>query len=236
MKCMTINIQHGRDFAKGVIDLALMAETIRKEDPDVVVMNEVYGKGEGAAFVGQAEVIAEMIGYHAFFAPAIDITGHGPYGNALLSKTPLIDAEVVAVPKAPRLYKGYYEDRCMAKAVTTVGDKKLTLLGIHFGLQPDEAELCAEVVCKAVKESEYPVVLMGDFNLTPDSPLLDPIRALLTDTDSKFAGECNFTFPTDKPEIKIDYIFVSPELTVLKTDIPQVVAADHLPVTAEIEF
>ena len=236
MKCMTINIQHGRDFEKGHIDLALMADTIRKEDPDVVVMNEVYGKGEGKDFVGQAEVIADMLGYHAFFAPAIDIKGHGPYGNALLTRNPMVDTEVIPVPKAPRLYKGYYEDRCMAKATTTVNKKPLTLLGIHFGLQPDEAELCVKVVCDAVKASANPVVLMGDFNLTPDSPLLDPIRELLIDTDTKFEGTSNCTFPTDKPDIKIDYIFVSPELPILKVDIPRVVAADHLPVTAEIEF
>ena len=236
MKCMSINIQHGRHFTKKVIDLAHIADTIRKEDPDVVVMNEVYGKGEGKDFTGQAEQIAELLGYHAFFAPAIDITGHGPYGNALLSRNPLLSAEVVPVPKAPRLYKGYYEDRCLAIGVTEVNGKKVTLLGIHFGLQPDEAELCTETVCKAIKESPYPVVLMGDFNLTPDSPLLDPIRALLTDTDAFYQGACNFTFPTDVPEIKIDYIFVSPELTVKNVDIPQVVAADHLPVTAEVEF
>lgn len=236
MKCMSINIQHGLHFTERKIDLAHIAKTIQNENPDLVVMNEVYGKGEGAAFVGQAEEIAKMLGYHAFFAPAIDIKGHGPYGNALLSRTPLTECEVVNVPKAPRLYKGYYEDRCMAKAVTEVDGKKVTLLGIHFGLQPDEAELCVETVVKAVKESSYPVVLMGDFNLTPDSTILDPIRALLTDTDTYFKGECNFTFPTDKPDIKIDYIFVSPELTVKAVDIPQVVAADHLPVIAEVEF
>ena len=236
MKCMSINIQHGLHFTEHKIDLAHIAKTIANENPDLVVMNEVYGKGEGAAFVGQAEEIAKILGYHAFFAPAIDITGHGPYGNALLSRTPLTECEVVNVPKAPRLYKGYYEDRCMAKAITEVEGKKVTLLGIHFGLQPDEAELCVKTVVKAVKESEYPVVLMGDFNLTPDSPILNPIRELLTDTDAFYKGECNYTFPTDKPDIKIDYIFVSPAFTVKNVDIPQVVAADHLPVTADVEL
>ena len=236
MKCMSFNIQHAKHFTKKVIDLKHMADTIRNEDADLVVLNEVYGKGDGKDFVGQAEVIADYLGYHAFFAPAIDITGHGPYGNALLSRTPLTDTEVVPVPKAPRLYKGYYEDRCLAKAVTEIDGKKVTLLGIHFGLQPDEAELCVKTVLEAVEKSSYPVVLMGDFNLTPDSPILDPIREVLTDTDNFFKGTCNFTFPTDKPEIKIDYIFVSPELTIKHVDIPQVVAADHLPVTAEIEL
>ena len=236
MKCMSFNIQHGRHFTKGVIDLAHMAKTIADENADLVVLNEVYGKGEGKDFVGQAEEIAKILGYHAFFAPAIDITGHGPYGNALLSRNPMTETEVVAVPEAPRLYKGYYEDRCLAKAVTEIDGKKVTLLGIHFGLQPDEAELCVKTVLEAVEKSPYPVVLMGDFNLTPDSPILDPIREVLTDTDNFYKGECNFTFPTDVPKIKIDYIFVSPELKVEEVKIPAVVAADHLPVTATVTF
>ena len=61
MKCMSFNIQHGRHFTKGVIDLAHMAKTIADENADLVVLNEVYGKGEGKDFVGQAEEIAKIL-------------------------------------------------------------------------------------------------------------------------------------------------------------------------------
>ena len=62
MKCMSFNIQHGRHFTEGVIDLAHMAKTIADENADLVVLNEVYGKGEGKDFVGQAEEIAKILG------------------------------------------------------------------------------------------------------------------------------------------------------------------------------
>ncbi len=44
------------------------------------------------------------------------------------------------------------------------------------------------------------------------------------------------SFPSDKPDRKIDYIFVSCDLTVTQADIHNVVASDHRPHTAVLEF
>jgi endonuclease/exonuclease/phosphatase family metal-dependent hydrolase len=42
------------------------------------------------------------------------------------------------------------------------------------------------------------------------------------------------SFPSDAPDRKIDYIFVSKDVEVLTADIPAIVASDHRPHTAEI--
>ena len=76
---------------------------------------------------------------------------------------------------------------------------------------------------------------MGDFNLTPDSPLLLPIRAKMQDTADSFAEEKR-SWPSDKPEVKIDYIFASRDARIVSADIPAIVASDHRPHIAEIEF
>ena len=76
---------------------------------------------------------------------------------------------------------------------------------------------------------------MGDLNLTPESPLLAPIREKMFDTAELFAGERN-SFPSDAPNKKIDYIFTSPDIKVLSADIPPIVASDHRPYIAEIEL
>jgi endonuclease/exonuclease/phosphatase family metal-dependent hydrolase len=52
---------------------------------------------------------------------------------------------------------------------------------------------------------------MGDFNVAPDDKLLLPIREKMKDTAEMFDAP-KLSWPSDKPEIKIDYIFVSPEL------------------------
>lgn len=235
MKVMTFNIQHARNFLTGKIDIPLMAKTIQDLGADVCVMQEVYGKGEGESFVGQSEKIAEMLGFHHYFAKAIDIGTKGPYGNAIVSRFPITFSETIAVPSAPRIFKGYYEDRCLLNTVVKSPEGDIQILGCHFGLMPNEAELCAKTVCDAISP-DMPTVFMGDLNLTPDSELLDPVRHVLVDTDNFYKGENNLTFPSDKPDIKIDYIFVSSDIKVNDVQIPSVIAADHLPIVADISF
>ena len=45
-----------------------------------------------------------------------------------------------------------------------------------------------------------------------------------------------FTFPSDKPQSKIDYIFANRKVTVKDCGIVNVIASDHLPVWADISF
>jgi endonuclease/exonuclease/phosphatase family metal-dependent hydrolase len=44
------------------------------------------------------------------------------------------------------------------------------------------------------------------------------------------------SFPSDKPDRKIDYIFVSPDIRVTYAEVPPIVASDHRPHIADIEF
>jgi endonuclease/exonuclease/phosphatase family metal-dependent hydrolase len=78
-------------------------------------------------------------------------------------------------------------------------------------------------------------ILMGDFNLEPDSPILAPIRARMRDAAELFEGEKK-SWPSDEPRVKIDYIFATPDVEILNADIPAIVASDHRPHTAEIKL
>ena len=76
---------------------------------------------------------------------------------------------------------------------------------------------------------------MGDFNVTPENPVLAPIREKMKDAASLF-GTQMLSFPSDNPNCKIDYIFVTPDVELVSADIPAIVASDHRPHTAEINF
>ena len=75
---------------------------------------------------------------------------------------------------------------------------------------------------------------MGDFNVTPDNEILNPIREKMVDTAKLFDCEKK-SWPSDKPRVKIDYIFVSPDIKIISADIPEIVASDHRYHIAEIE-
>jgi endonuclease/exonuclease/phosphatase family metal-dependent hydrolase len=103
----------------------------------------------------------------------------------------------------------------------------------HFGLNPDEQENAVQTVIENLPEEKC--VLLGDFNMRPEKEILNPIRARMYDTAELF-GEPKFSFPSDHPDRKIDYIFTSRDLPVLSADIPAIVSSDHRPHIATVEI
>ena len=236
MKIMSFNTQHCLNYLEKKIDFDLMARVIRESGSLIVGLNEMRGAGDVPDYTDQVGKLSALSGlkYH-YFAKAIDVGGkNAPYGNGLLSSYPIESAETIPVPDPAveeRVNKrGYYESRCLLKARLSCG---LTVLVIHFGLNPDEQKNAVDTVIANLEEEKC--ILMGDFNLFPDNPLLEPIRTRMKDAAECFDGEKN-SFPSDKPDRKIDYIFVTPDLHLLSADIPPIVASDHRPHTAEINI
>ncbi len=240
MKIMSFNTQHCLNFRTQKIDFNIMADTIMQCDADIIGLNEMRDRGvDIAEYDQQTTYLSELTGIpHYYFAKAIDTAG-GPYGNALLSKIPIISAETIPVPDPvldpvlvanpdPKTGLSYYETRCLLKAKLENG---LTVLVIHFGLNPDEQKNAVDTVVKHLESKRC--ILMGDFNVEPDNELLRPIRERMNDTANMF-NKPLLSFPSDEPIRKIDYLFVSPDLKVVSADIPAIVASDHRPHVAEI--
>ena len=74
---------------------------------------------------------------------------------------------------------------------------------------------------------------MGDFNVLPEDDVLKPIRERMKDAADCFDKPL-LSFPSDEPDRKIDYIFVSPDIEIVSADIPAIVVSDHRPHTAVI--
>ena len=230
MKIMSFNTQHCLNYVEGKIDFDIMARAIKACEADIVGLNEMYDNGIGD-FDRQSGRLAELTGLNnCYFARAIT-EREGEYGNGFISRYPILKAETVIIPDPnPREYpKGYYETRCVLKAELENG---YTVLVTHFGLNPDEQRNAVETVLKHIKNEKC--ILMGDFNVEPNDSVLLPIREKMVDTAKLFFTP-KLSFPSDKPRIKIDYIFVSRDIEVLSADIPHIVASDHRPHLAEIK-
>lgn len=236
MKIMTFNTQHCLNFIEGKIDYRIMADAIKSVNPDIVGLNEICNKrpieGQNDGYDKQTAILSELTGMkHQYFAKAKDFKIAGPYGNALLSKLPIVSSETIPVPD-PVIKTGNedYETRCLLKVKLEGG---ITVLVTHFGLNPDEQENAVDTVLKNIAEEKC--ILMGDFNVLPEDDILKPIRERMKDTAECF-GKPLLSFPSDKPEIKIDYIFVSRDVEVVSADIPEIIASDHRPHTAIINI
>ncbi len=235
MKVMTFNTQHCLNYLEQVIDYDIMAEAITDCGADIVGLNEMYSEGVHPDFVNQTNILSEKTGLeNYYFSKAIDVyEENNPYGNAILSRYKIVEAKNIPVPDpVVKLNpdKPGYETRCLLKVKLENG---LTVLVTHFGLHHDEQENAVKTVLENLEDEKC--VLMGDFNVTPDSKLLEPIRERMKDTADLFENKL-YSHPSDEPLIKIDYVFVSKDIEVVAADIPAIVASDHRPHTAEIKL
>ena len=233
MKIMTFNTQHCLNYLEQKIDYDIMARTILDLGAEIVGLNEMYSDGgKTVEFPNQTKKLAELTGIESYyFAKAIDLPPEGAYGNGLLSKHKILKAETIIIPDPnPRAYKGYYETRCLLKARLENG---LTVLVVHFGLNPDEQENAVKTILENVENEKC--ILMGDFNVTPDNEVLIPLREKMKDASVGFC-ENTPSFPSDKPTIKIDYIFVTPDIEAVHAEIPEIIASDHRTHIAEIKI
>ena len=233
MKIMTFNTQHCLNYLEQRIDFDIMARTITECGADIIGLNEMRGESEAAAdYADQTAILSRLTGIsNYYFAPAINFGGTMPYGNAFLSKLPILSAETIIIPDPKeKKYDDYYETRCILKAKLE-GD--ITVLVTHIGLNPDEQENAVNTILENISDKRC--ILMGDFNMEPDNPILIPIRKRMVDT-ARYFNSPKLSFPSDNPEIKIDYIFTSPDIEVINADIPAIVAADHRPHTANVNI
>lgn len=220
-------------YTKG-FDFDAVAETIRKYNPDIVGINEIHAQGHDPQNVGQVKELATRLGYYSYFAKALHVSDEDFYGNALLSRYPICsaEAELVPDPEVRRHPDGYYETRCLLKAKVDVAGG-IDLRVIHFGLNSDEHENAVKTVSPNLLPEKC--ILMGDFNVQPENPVLLPIREMMVDTADFFA-EPLCSYPSEAPRIKIDYMFVSPDWKVLSADIPAETTSDHRPYVSVLEI
>lgn len=229
---MSFNTQHCLNYLEQKIDFDIMAKAILTCDADIIGLNEMRNVGVHHEYLDQVGILSELTGIKEhYFAQAIAFNGVNPYGNGMLSKLPIISVETIIIPDPnPKKYDGYYETRCVLKAKLE-GD--ITVLITHIGLNPDEQENAVQTIIENIAPQRC--ILMGDFNMRPNNPILNPIRERMIDT-AQYFDVPKLSYPSDVPDIKIDYIFVSPDIEVVEADIPAIVAADHRPHTAKIKI
>ncbi len=237
MRFMTFNIQHALDYRNGVIDLGLFADTVRVNRADVCGLNEVRSDGEHAkGYTDQTAAIGDALGFHRFFGEATRVEGDNPYGNAIVSRFPFKEVRVVPIPDP--LIKdenAYYETRCAIYSVIDTPAGDIACIVCHMGLAKSEARNAVEILCGLIDETTLPLVVMGDFNNTPDSDILRPLFERLHDTAALFPAANKRTYPSFAPDIKIDYLLYRGLICTHAAVIDKVVS-DHFPIVADFEF
>lgn len=232
IKIMTFNTENCNSFIEQKIDFDVMAKAIKDCGADIVGLNEMRNKGSFEGYDNQTEILSKLTGIeNYYFAQAVDLGENLPFGNGLLSKYQIKSVENISIPDPnPKMYDGYYQTRCILKAKLENG---LTVMVTHFGLNPDEQQNAVDTIMANLEDEKC--ILVGDFNVLPDNEVLKPIKEKMVDTAVYFK-EPLLSWPSDNPERKIDYVFVTQDIEIIDADIPAIVASDHRPHTVTISF
>lgn len=231
LRIMTYNIQSTRDYFKRDFNHLPISSVIKQINPDIIGLNEVSGYGENAKnkarFYDQIGTIAKTCGYpYYYFGKAITVD-NSPYGNAIMSKYPINDIETIMIPNP--LVKdedAFYESRCVIKC----NIENLNFLITHMGLAKSEEINAVNTILNLTSSK---TILMGDFNMEKDNPIISPLFNKFKDS-FELMDEPLLTFPSSNPRIKIDYILYTFDLNIENAKIIDVAASDHLPVVATI--
>lgn len=235
LRVMSYNIHHANPPSEpGLISPEAIAEVIRKEDPDLVALQEVdVNNRRSGEDLHQAEAIAEELGMYFHFAKAIDYQG-GFYGNAVLSKYPILDRMDVELPAMEGVET---EDRVWAGIKVEVHGKELWFGSTHLDFKTEENNLYqSNMLIEAFDDVEIPVIIAGDFNATEHSSTMELFDQYFKRT---CPGDCPPTFPQIDPRRAIDFIIFQPKdafETLTHRVVEEEYASDHRPVVAELDL
>ncbi|MEW6718424.1 MAG: endonuclease/exonuclease/phosphatase family protein [Chloroflexota bacterium] len=229
LRVMTYNIHQGID-ADMKLDLQAIAEAIAEQNPDVVALNEVNRARATNGFVDVLPTISRHLGMpYVFGANYAD----GQYGNAVLSRYPILSWDNT------HYTHNTTEVRGLLRAVIQTAEGSITFYATHLDHLASPEDVRAEQVIEAlaVWDGNLHSVLLGDLNARADTPELQPIyHAGFVDVLWVTGQEAVFTFwdPIPISSKRIDYIFLTPDLTVEDAWVVLTRASDHLPVAADI--
>jgi endonuclease/exonuclease/phosphatase family metal-dependent hydrolase len=239
IKVMTYNIHHAGIDA--FLDLKRIAVLINTSGADIIGLQEVdYHFSERSNFEDQAKWLSNFLGMNYAFGANLDYDPiqegecRRQYGTAVLSKYPILSAENHLLTNIAYL-ENPTEQRGLLETVINVKGNHVQFYNTHLDHQrAEQRALQIKEINDIANKKEGPIIFVGDFNATPESAELLKMTAQYKDVFSELGQNNNFTFPANKPDSRIDYIFTSEDVKIRTGEVINTNFSDHLPITAEL--
>lgn len=228
VRVMSYNLHQG--FAvSGAQDLEALARTIEAAGAEVVALQEV---SRGWVINGSTEMLtwfSRRLRMPYVWGPAADAV----WGNAILSRRPIVTWGNAGLPRG-----GAPMRRAVLWAeIDLGGGERLLVLATHFHHVEAQGHIRQEQAAALVARwnRRDRTVIMGDLNATSDAREIAMLReAGLRDAFALAAGGDGFTYSSDTPERRIDYIWVSPDLKGRDFQVLPGQASDHLGIAVTV--
>lgn len=170
-------------------------------------------------------------------------------GNAVISKYPIVNGRAELVQKAgsdinySSQNRGYVEAEIKLNGgVITVGTTHLSYVDGFIETEARTRE--ADKLLGLIKDHNQRFIISGDFNSAPNSSTIKKFEELGLKNTGPDNQQLTFTtkpfkhndFKVNGLEWRLDYLFTTPDIKVLSSEIIKTDFSDHLPILAEIEI
>jgi endonuclease/exonuclease/phosphatase family metal-dependent hydrolase len=229
----TYNIHKCRGLDRRVRPQRII-DVIKETRADVVALQEVVGMDEPERERNQVRAIAEELGFEFRIGENRRLHG-GAYGNALLTKLPIIaecNHDITWRRREPR--------GCLEVVVSVGREHRVRIFNVHLGTAFFERRYQAKRLLEVVDEQapfKSPRVVLGDFNEWPRglaSHLLE--NHFHTAEPQGRLGRVR-SYPGILPLAHVDHVYYDSPLELVDVKIHRsaiaLMASDHLPVVAE---
>lgn len=219
-----------------------IASVIAAAAPDIVLLQELDVGRLRTGGIDQAHAIAHELGMQMHFHAALHVLEER-YGDAVLTARPsrLVRAgHLPGLASRPKL-----EPRGALWTAIDVDGVEVQVLNTHLGFLPEEnlAQMLALLGPDWLGHPACadPLIVAGDLNVVPWSRGYRRLSARLRDAQVAAGRPMpQATFPARWPFLRIDHLFVSPSIRVLRTEVLRTaetrIASDHLPLAMDFEI
>ena len=222
------------------LDVDRIAAVIAEHEPDLVCLQELDVGRARTGHVDQARAIADRLSMSFRFHPAMTVEAE-LYGDAILTHHPEALVRTGALPTVagvPGL-----EPRGALWSRIEIDGVSLNVINTHLGLMPREQRLQAAALIGRdwVGSCTGATILTGDFNATSLTRPYQILNRRLSDAQRLLDLRPSVkTFPSAFPAIRIDHLFVSPQVRPIQVFAPfsplARMASDHLPLVFDFEL
>jgi len=228
IRIMTYNLHQGFD-TDGYLGMEALARVIDGTGADVIAMQEISRGWYINSSLDMLPWLSQRLEMRYLFGPAADPI----WGNAILSRYPILEHGLGTVPKGDGVMKrGYIWARL------DVGNgEELLVIATHLHHIETEHEVRIPQIQTILDfwDERESTIILGDMNSWPDSPEMDLFRdAGLQDAFALVGRGDGYTFASNNLFERIDYLWVTPDLQVSELVIPESTASDHLGVALTV--
>ncbi|MEM9489525.1 MAG: endonuclease/exonuclease/phosphatase family protein [Myxococcota bacterium] len=239
LRVLTYNIHKCIGGVDRRYDPSRICATIAHYDPDLVLLQEVDHLAKRSNRDRQVDLLGDALGYrHRTYYANVKVRSGGEYGNAILSRFPLIDTRNIDLTVSWRKRRSVLHAACRVR-LDGGGTRTVHLFNMHLGLSQKERKIQLARFLDSQPFSGFhkrtPIIVGGDFNDVWGNlgKLLEPVG---------FVGVARpmRTFPSYAPVRALDSLYVRGDMQLRRVQRSRLAvakrASDHLPLIADVEL